>query len=129
MIARIRTALERLWPRLKLRTILLSVLLGVAALPVAGAVFLRVYENTLVRQTEVELVSQGAALTAAAAALWPGATPPSAPPDRTAPGYYRPEHTTIDLSRSPVLPARPPRCAALRRPIRRPSPPSPPCAG
>lgn len=107
MIARIRTTLERLWPRLKLRTILLSVLLGVAALPVAGAVFLRVYENTLVRQTEVELVSQGAALTAAAAALWPGATPPSAPPDRTAPGYYRPEHTTIDLSRSPVLPARP----------------------
>lgn len=108
MIAAGKALLKRYWPRLKLRTILLSVLIGVAAMPVAGAVFLRVYENTLVRQTEVELVSQGAALTAAAAALWPGATRPDTPPNKARTGYYRPEHTTIDLSGSPVLPARPP---------------------
>ena len=120
MIVRLKTLLKRVWPRLKLRTILLSVLIGVAAMPVAGAVFLRVYENTLVRQTEVELVSQGAALTAAAATLWPGAAPPIAAPDKTAPGYYTPEHTTIDLSGSRVLPARPP--------ARRGAPPADPAA-
>lgn len=108
MIAGAKALLRRHWPRLKLRTILLTVLLSVAAMPVAGAVFLRVYENTLVRQTEVELVSQGAALTAAAAALWPGAVAPAAPPDKSRPGYYQPEGTTIDLSASRALPARPP---------------------
>lgn len=112
MIAAAKALLKRHWPILRLRTILLIVLLSVAAMPVAGAVFLRVYENTLVRQTEVELVSQGAALAAAAAALWPGATPPVAPPDKARPGYYRPESTTIDLSGSPVLPSRPPAARA-----------------
>ena len=43
-----------------------ATLFFVAALPGVGAVFLRVYENTLVRQTEAELVAQGAALAAAA---------------------------------------------------------------
>ncbi len=107
MITRVKALVKRYWPRLKLRTILLTVLLSVAAMPVAGAVFLRVYENTLVRQTEVELVSQGAALAAAATALWPGATPPASPPDKAAPGYYTPQRTTIDLSGSRVLPSRP----------------------
>ncbi|MDO8297498.1 MAG: HAMP domain-containing sensor histidine kinase [Caulobacter sp.] len=108
MIAAAKTLIKRHWPILRLRTILLIVLLSVAAMPVAGAVFLRVYENTLVRQTEVELVSQGAALAAAAAALWPGRAPPAGPPDKARPGYYRPESTTIDLSASRALPARPP---------------------
>jgi signal transduction histidine kinase len=107
VITRVKALVKRYWPRLKLRTILLTVLLSVAAMPVAGAVFLRVYENTLVRQTEVELVSQGAALAAAATALWPGATPPASPPDKAAPGYYTPQRTTIDLSGSRVLPSRP----------------------
>ena len=40
------------WPALRLRTILLSVLLFAAAMPGISALFLRVYENTLVRQTE-----------------------------------------------------------------------------
>lgn len=108
MIEAAKAFLKRHWPALGLRTILLIVLLAVAAMPVAAAVFLRVYENTLVRQTEVELVSQGAALAAAAAAVWPGAAPVTTPPDKTRPGYYRPETTAIDLSASPVLPARPP---------------------
>ena len=108
MIARLKELIKRHWPRLRLRTILLIVLLVVAAMPIAGMVLLRVYENTLVRQTEVELVSQGAALSATAQALWPGAAPPVRSPDKDAPGYYRPESTGIDLSASPVLPSRPP---------------------
>ncbi len=107
MIARLKEFIKRHWPQLRLRTILLIVLLVVAAMPIAGMVLLRVYENTLVRQTEVELVSQGAALSAAAQALWPGAPPPVRAPDKEAPGYYRPESTGIDLSASPVLPSRP----------------------
>ena len=118
MIARAKALARRYWPRLKLRTILLTVLLTVAAMPVAGAVFLRVYENTLVRQTEVELVSQGAALAAAATALWPGATPPTPPLNKASPGYYTPERTTIDLSASRVLPSRP----AARRSATPPDP-------
>lgn len=107
MIERVKDLLKRHWPSLRLRTILLIVLVGVAAMPVAGMVVLRVYENTLVRQTEVELVSQGAALAAAASALWPGAVPPAGPPDKTRAGYYAPESTSIDLRGSPVLPSRP----------------------
>ena len=108
MITALKELVKLYWPRLRLRAILLIVLVGVAAMPVAGAVFLRVYENTLVRQTEVELVSQGAALAAAASALWPGARAATHPPDKAAAGYYTPETTTIDLRGSPVLPARPP---------------------
>ena len=107
MIERLKDVIKRVWPPMRLRTILLIVLLVVAAMPIAGMVLLRVYENTLVRQTEVELVSQGAALSAAASALWPGAAPRRHPPHKTAPGYYRPESTGIDLSGSPVLPSRP----------------------
>ncbi|KRA66492.1 histidine kinase [Caulobacter sp. Root655] len=98
------------WPPLRLRVILLTVLLFAAAMPAIGAVFLRTYENTLVRQTEAELTSQGAALAAAAGALWPGAVRDSTPADpdaRDDPGYYRPESTSIDLRTTPVLPERP----------------------
>lgn len=95
--------LKRRWPRLRLRTILFAVLFFVAALPGVGAVALRVYENTLVRQTEAELIAQGAALAAAAAALWPGA-----PPLATHPREFRSEPPSIDLSTSPILPERPP---------------------
>src|SRR5829696_3119699 len=71
----IRSAKEyakRHWPALRLRTLLFLTLLFVAALPGIGAVFLRVYENTLVQQTEAELIAQGAALAATAQSLWPG---------------------------------------------------------
>jgi signal transduction histidine kinase len=98
--------LRRHWPPLRLRAILFLALLFVAVLPVGGAVFLRVFENTLVRQTEAELIAQGAALVAAIETAWPGAdpAPPANPHDRD---YYRPETTTIDLSRGVVLPERP----------------------
>ncbi|MFC3079920.1 sensor histidine kinase [Phenylobacterium terrae] len=106
MIRRLKAFAKRHWPALRLRTILFLVLFFVAALPGLSAIFLRVYENTLVRQTEAELVAQGAALAAAAEALWPGADPAPLPPLR--PEEYRPEPSAIDLSISPILPERPP---------------------
>src|SRR5688572_14452008 len=98
-----RAWVRRHWPRLRLRTILLATLLFVAALPGFGAVFLRVYENTLVRRTEAELVAQGAALAASSAALWPGAAPARLPD----PADVRPELSRIDLNATPILPERP----------------------
>jgi len=101
MIARLRGWVRRHWPRLRLRTILLATLIFVAALPGVGAVFLRVYENTLVRQTEAELVAQGAALAATVQSLWPGSVM------RTDPNVFNPEPPSIDLNATPVLPERP----------------------
>lgn len=49
---------------LPLRTILLFVMLMVLALPLGGLYFFRIYENELVQQTELELISQAAALSA-----------------------------------------------------------------
>ena len=102
MIAALKAALKRRWPALRLRTILFGTLLLTAALPGAGALFLRVYENTLVRQTEAELIAQGAALAGAAQALWPGAAPGS-----TDPRPWRAEASTIDLRTTRVLAERP----------------------
>lgn len=101
MIARGKAWLKAHWPALRLRTILFGTLLFTAALPGFGALFLRVYENTLVRQTETELIAQGAALAATTAALWPGAVPQKVMPN------YRPEESTIDLRATPVLGERP----------------------
>ncbi len=94
-------SLKRYWPGLRLRTILFGAFLFVAALPGFGAVFLRVYENTLVRQTESELIAQGAALAATAGHRSGG---PSTPDEW---GYYTAESPQIDLSRSAIEPERP----------------------
>ncbi|MES2834323.1 MAG: HAMP domain-containing sensor histidine kinase [Pseudomonadota bacterium] len=108
MIEGFRAFVRRHWPRLRLRAILLSVLIFAAILPGVSAIFLRVYENTLVRQTEAELVAQSVALSAAAESLWPGAQPRAATEEeRRHPGYYRPQPATIDLRATPVLPPRP----------------------
>jgi two-component system sensor histidine kinase ChvG len=108
LIGRVRDFVRRHWPALRLRAILFAVLLFSAAMPGIGAISLRVYENSLVRQTEAELVAQGAALAAVAQANWPGYAPAGPRPDEPGVDYFRPEPTTIDLSRSPVLPERPP---------------------
>jgi len=107
LIERLKDLIAPFWPRLRLRTILVGVLVFAAVMPLIGAISLRVYENTLVRQTEAELVAQGAALAALAAVSWPGAPAPVPRPVKPPDGYYRPEFTTIDLSRDPVLPERP----------------------
>ena len=48
----------------RLRTILLIVMLAVLALPLGGLYFFRIYENELVQQTELELISQASVLAA-----------------------------------------------------------------
>ncbi len=50
--------------RPRLRTILMIVNLAVLILPLGSLAFFRIYENQLVRQTESELISQGAVLAA-----------------------------------------------------------------
>ena len=107
VIDALKAPIRRHWPRLQLRTILLITLLFVAALPGVGALFLRVYENTLVRQTEAELVAQGAALAAVAAADWPPLTGPPRRPLDAAGSPANGMLSTIDLRTTPVLPERP----------------------
>ncbi|PSJ37731.1 sensor histidine kinase [Allosphingosinicella deserti] len=86
------------WPALRLRTILFATLLFVAALPGIGAVFLRVYENTLVQQTEAELIAQGAVLAGVYRSSWPDPLPP--PPER-----LEPQQPQIDLNAMSTLPS------------------------
>ncbi|WP_020393743.1 HAMP domain-containing sensor histidine kinase [Thiolinea disciformis] len=50
--------------RFSLRSILLIMMLTLLLLPLAGLYFFRIYENELVRQTELELISQSAVLAA-----------------------------------------------------------------
>jgi signal transduction histidine kinase len=116
VIGGLKAAIRRRWPPIPLRAILFSVLLFAAAMPGFGAISLRVYENTLVRQTESELTAQSAALAAAASVLWPGSAP--AAPLPSGPGRYRPEPPIVDLSSTPVLAERPParRAATLPDP-------------
>lgn len=108
MIRTLKDHAKRHWPALRLRTLLFLTLLFVAALPGVGAVFLRVYENTLVQQTEAELIAQGAVLAGAYRAAWP--EPFTDPP----PGPLNPERPTIDLRSMPVLAAQPEAEASLR---------------
>lgn len=102
MIEPFKRVVRRHWPRLRLRTILLLTFVFVAGLPGVGALFLRVYENTLVRQTEAELIAQGAALAAAAGVDWSNEKVPSIASD------YVPEPPSIDLRMTRILPERPP---------------------
>lgn len=102
MIASLKAVLKRHWPSLRLRTILFGTLLFVAALPGIGAVFLRVYENTLVQQTEAELIAQGAVLASTYRNLWAEAGGTAAAPS---PSPH--EAPSIDLSAMPVLPVQP----------------------
>lgn len=127
MTPALKALVARHWPVLRLRTILFGTLLFVAALPGISAVFLRVYENALVRRTEAELVAQSAALAATAAVDWSGQkASPSIASDLTAtedeadnPYDVRSYHdhpTEIDLRSSPVLPPRPAAAPSSARP-------------
>ena len=131
--------------------VVLAILLTVMALPLVGLFFFRIYENQLVRQTEAELIGQGAAIAAiyareVRAAALPlerlGAAVATAP-DRTASSAadddvrYRPIEPRLDLAVDPTLDTRPdpqpatpdPAFAAIgarsRRACRHPAPRSP----
>ena len=129
LFTRLKDAVKARWPALRLRSILIGVLLFTALMPGLGAIFLRVYENVLVRQTEAELIAQAAVYDAAFDLAWPGSKPPPVPPptdndpnesyrrdDATAEPYFTPEALTIDLNTMPILSQRP-------QPIASPQPP------
>lgn len=101
--------------RLRLRSIFLIVNLVVVLLPLGSIFFFRIYENMLVRQTELELISQAAVLaetykqkisqTLSATANSYGQPLPHADSPRDA--YYTPVDPMIDLADAPLLPPRP----------------------
>jgi len=112
LIRALKTVLKRFWPRLRLRTILFATLLLVAALPGFGAVFLRVYENTLVQQTEAELIAQGAVMASAYRSFWIAGGPAAEPPHPDTrrgepPRLLTPERPSIDLNAMPILDVQP----------------------
>ena len=104
------------WRRLgppRLRTLLLLSNLAVLALPLTALWAMRLYESALVRQTEAELVAQGAVLAAAfreqLRLAGPGEAPPVAeppfPPTEAALALAR--RPGLDLADDPVLPPPP----------------------
>ncbi len=99
MIGGFKNVVRRHWPPLRLRTILLLTFVFVAALPGFGALFLRVYENALVRQTEAELSAQSSALAATASVEWPSV--------RTQAEDHPLEAPSVDLRMTTILPERP----------------------
>lgn len=99
----IKQAIIRLWPRLKLRTIIFGILVFVAALPGVGALYLRVYENALVRQTQAELNGIGVVLADLAALDWPSSQEHSAKSVQAVVRFHN--FAGMDLASVPVLPA------------------------
>ena len=116
-------------PRIGL--VVLAILLTVMALPLVGLFFFRIYENQLVRQTEAELIGQGAAIAAIYAREVRAAELPSdklgaavaTAPDRSASsdadddGRYRPIEPSLDLAVDPTLEARPDPLPAAPDPV------------
>lgn len=115
--------------RFRLRSILLFVNLTVLLLPLLGLFFFRFYENELVRQTEIELISQAAVISAVYKHNI------SAGPEdmglyglliddknlNKADEYYTPVPPQIDLSTAPQLPPRPDGRTPEKQPDRRAS--------
>jgi signal transduction histidine kinase len=88
----------------RIRTILLLVNLALLALPLGGLWLLRLYESALVRQTETELLAQGAVIEAAFRAEFLAASGRAEPPA----SGIAPRFAALDLAHDPVLPAPPP---------------------
>lgn len=106
--------------RPRMRTVLLALNLIVLALPVAALMFFRIFENQLVRETESELISQGALIGAFVKAGFKSAGGDDAVHgvtiDATLPraehGPYTPIMPQRDLARDEILPPRPDAVAA-----------------
>ena len=98
--------------RFKLRSILLAVSAVVLVLPLGGIYFLRIYENELVKQTELDLISQAALISAsykreiemlaAGGALKRYGIRVVAPP--VVDEYYLPVKTELNLGSSVIKP-------------------------
>ncbi|TIO48266.1 MAG: HAMP domain-containing histidine kinase [Mesorhizobium sp.] len=104
---------ERWRPRLA--TVVVAILIVVMALPLVGLFFFRLYENQLIRQTEGELIAQGAVVAAVyadavrAAGIAPErlGAPISADPARDSNYPYQPIEPQLDLASDDVMPSRP----------------------
>jgi signal transduction histidine kinase len=101
--------------RPRLATIVVAILIVVMALPLVGLFFFRLYENQLIRQTEAELIAQGAVLAAVYAekvrdAGIPGTALGATLPTRGTSArqtIYRPVEPRLDLAVDAVLGRRP----------------------
>ena len=110
--------------RPRIGTVLLLFHLIVLALPLSGIWVLRLYESALLRQTESELIAQGAVVAAAFRTEWRAAGgglgdlgPPvearwAHPPEDQGP--WQPRFASLDLAEDPILPEPP---AAAPAPI------------
>ncbi|MDB5968273.1 MAG: sensor histidine kinase [Hydrocarboniphaga sp.] len=94
--------------RPSLRLILLLINLLVMLLPLGGIAWLRLYESALVRQTESELLAQGAVVAAAYKAAWlrmPGEPALADLPAVFGPiGEWQPRQPRLDLAVDPIQP-------------------------
>ncbi|ESX95040.1 HAMP domain-containing sensor histidine kinase [Mesorhizobium sp. LNJC403B00] len=109
--------------RPRLATVVLAILIMVLALPLVGLFFFRLYENQLIRQTEGELIAQGAIIAAiyaqniSDAAIAPEklGVPMQADSGDASRGDdspYQPIEPSLDLASDYLLPTRPAGIAA-----------------
>lgn len=98
--------------RPRIRTVFILVNLIVITIPISGAYFFRIYENELVRQTEMELIAQGAYISAMYKHFIPaplkatyGIKLETPPPKLDE--IYRPILPQINLTKATLLPPRP----------------------
>ncbi|HUR40458.1 MAG TPA: ATP-binding protein [Verrucomicrobiae bacterium] len=107
--------------RPRLASVLVSITLVIGLLPLGGVAVLRVYESALVRQTESELIAQGALVAASYRARFEQLTRGRKPAYRVAADYgspvtslprpadpenrWRPRLAVLDLATDAVLPA------------------------
>lgn len=98
--------------RFKLRSIFLAVSFVVLILPLGGVYFLRIYENELVKQTELELISQAALISAVykreieILAGEPASRDYGIPVNAPAPeyGYFTPVRAALDIRTAKIRP-------------------------
>ncbi|TIS54815.1 MAG: HAMP domain-containing protein [Mesorhizobium sp.] len=111
--------------RPRLATVVVAILIVVMTLPLVGLFFFRLYENQLIRQTEAELIAQGAALAAIYAQEVRDAGIPteklgvaiSAGGNDDPSSPYRPIEPRLDLASDRVLATRPVGMAAAIDPV------------
>src|SRR5688572_22746206 len=107
--------------RPRLATVLVLITLVIGLLPLGGLFVLRIYESALIRQTESELIAQGALIAASYRAQFERLStsrtaklgvpadfgnPLTSPPRPEDPeNRWRPRYAVLDLATDPILPA------------------------
>lgn len=93
--------------RPRIGTVVLAILLTVMALPLVSLFFFRLYENQLIRQTEMELIAQGAIIAAIYASEIRDTESVADDRATNAEDHYQPIEPRLDLAVDPVLSPRP----------------------